>query len=399
MKRLLFITAIATAALSVAASTPESADKSKLFSLREGWYVDAGVGIQTIFSKDGNQLSFGKRLTPAYSLTAGKWLTPVYGVRLQAQGYAFNGFSTADGLYVNNPLTNGNIYGNYDPITDHVTVNSNGSYRHYLRYLNLHVDVQVSLLNLIWGVRPERRIDVLPAVGIGYAHAFSYRGSAKTNALTANFSIMAKYRILDYLDGNFELSSALLPDHFDGRISGRKYEPTLSASLGVTYRFGACKRKCNIVDAPTPYVEPAPEPKPAIVRDTVTIIKYIDRPVEHPVNTSLVGKTFTLTSVHFDLGKTTPRKGQETTFLNVVKFLNENPQARIRLDGYADKDTGSDRQNMRLSMQRSSEVLEILMYDYGIPRSRIEVQGLGNNAQPYEENDLNRVVVITAIAE
>ena len=36
---------------------------------------------------------------------------------------------------------------------------------------------------------------------------------------------------------------------------------------------------------------------------------------------------------------------------------------------------------------------------YGIAPSRIEAQGIGSNAQPYEDNDLNRVVIVTALPE
>ena len=63
------------------------------------WYIEAASGVQTIFSSDAHLLSFGKRLTPLYSLTAGKWVGPYVGFRLQTQGYAFNGFSTTEGLY------------------------------------------------------------------------------------------------------------------------------------------------------------------------------------------------------------------------------------------------------------------------------------------------------------
>ncbi|MGM9804812.1 MAG: OmpA family protein [Muribaculaceae bacterium] len=353
------------------------------------WYIEAGAGVQTIFSSDASGLDFGKRITPDLTFAVGRWITPAWGVRLQLQGYALNSFATARGIYVNDPVNNGSIYGNQDPITDHVTVNPDGSYRTYLRYLNAHIDVTASLGTLL-GMRS--RFDVIPAVGLGYAHAFSHKGSAKTNSLTANFSLMAKYRILRNLDANFEVATAVMPDHFDGRISGKNYEPTLGATLGLTYRFGGKKQCCSKRDA-------APVEKVIVKHDTITTVKRVEVPVEKVVQQKLINRSFTLGSVHFDLGKSEAREGQENVYINVTKFLKENPKARIRLDGYADKETGTERQNLVLSMRRVTYVLNKFLSEYGIERNRIDAQGIGDNAQPYEENDLNRVVIITVIVE
>ena len=43
--------------------------------------------------------------------------------------------------------------------------------------------------------------------------------------------------------------------------------------------------------------------------------------------------------------------------------------------------------------------VNILIERYGIAPSRIEAQGIGSNAQPYEDNDLNRVVIVIALPE
>ena len=62
-----------------------------------------------------------------------------------------------------------------------------------------------------------------------------------------------------------------------------------------------------------------------------------------------------------------------------------------------DSRTGSERVNLYLSMRRAVNVRDILVNEYGIDSSRIEAQGIGVNAQPYEENDWNRVVIVTVI--
>lgn len=363
-------------------------------SAQNGWFVEAGGGVQTIFSSDASKLDFGKRLTPSYTIGVGKWITPAYALRLQVGGYALNGMSTSEGLYLRDPQTDGSVYGPHDPVIDNVTVRPDGTYRHYLRYVNAHADFMVSLSRLLF--RSQGRFDVLPAVGFGYAHAFAYRGTANTNSLTANFSVAAKYSVMKCMDVNLEIGSALMPDHFDGRITGRKYEPTLGATLGLTYRFNASK----------PYVrkERSKKHRREAVVDTVYMV---ERVVERPVITERIvekpvakkQEPFRLASISFAYASAKPAKKQEILFENIVEYLKQHPSARIRLDGYADKATGKARTNLMLSIRRTDSVRNILIERYGIAPSRIDAQGIGCNAQPYEKNEHNRVVIVTALPE
>lgn len=363
-------------------------------SAQNGWFVEAGGGVQTIFSSDASKLDFGKRLTPSYTIGVGKWITPAYALRLQVGGYALNGMSTSEGLYLRDPQTDGSVYGPHDPVIDNVTVRPDGTYRHYLRYVNAHADFMVSLSRLLF--HNQSKFDVLPAIGFGYAHAFAYRGTANTNSLTANFSVAAKYSVMKCMDVNLEIGSALMPDHFDGRITGRKYEPTLGATLGLTYRFNASK----------PYVrkERSKKHRREAVVDTVYMVERVverpvfkDRIVEKPM--AKKQEPFRLASISFAYASAKPAKKQDIVFENIVEYLKQHPSARIRLDGYADKATGKARTNLMLSIRRTDSVRNILIERYGIAPSRIDAQGIGCNAQPYEKNEHNRVVIVTALPE
>ena len=363
-------------------------------SAQDGWFVDVGGGVQTIFSSDASKLDFGKRLTPSYRIGVGKWITPVYALRLQVGGYALNGMSTSEGLYLRDPQTDGSVYGPHDPVIDNVTVRPDGTYRHYLRYVNAHADFMVSLSRLLFS--GQGKFDVLPAVGLGYARTFAYRGTAATNSLTANFSVLAKYKATKCLDVNLEIGSALMPDHFDGRITGKMYEPTLGATLGLTYTFNAskvCAKK-----------ERSRKQHREAVVDTVYMVEriverpiYKERIVEKPV--AKKQNPFRLASISFAYASAKPSEKQNVVFENIVEYLKQNPSARIRLDGYADKATGKAKTNLMLSIRRTDSVRNILIERYNIAPSRIEAQGIGSNAQPYENNNLNRVVIVTAIPE
>ena len=124
---------------------------------------------------------------------------------------------------------------------------------------------------------------------------------------------------------------------------------------------------------------------------------FKDRIVEKPV--AKKQESFRLASISFAYASAKPAKKQDIVFENIVEYLKQHPSARIRLDGYADKATGKARTNLMLSIRRTDSVRNILIERYGIAPSRIDAQGIGCNAQPYEKNEHNRVVIVTALPE
>lgn len=215
-----------------------------LFS--ENLYLEAAAGTQILFSKDAESLSFTDRFTPALSIAIGKWFSPSWGLRIQAQGYALNGFSTVDGIYLADPQLV-TIYGNNDPVRNFVLIYPDGSYRYFLRYVNAKIDFQTSILNLLTQYNKARRFDLQAAIGLGYMHVFDYKGVPNTNTISANFELMSTYNLTERLGLSLKVQTALMPDHFDGRIAGNKYENYSSVSIGLTYflkKKGFTKAEC-----------------------------------------------------------------------------------------------------------------------------------------------------------
>ena len=373
--------ACALAAMPLAAQTArqplEGAD------WRGNWYVEGGGGTQILLARDAGKLAFKDRLTPTFSLGLGKWLTPVWGVRLTAQGYRLNGYSTGSGLYTADPLDNGNIYGTDDPVRDRVTVGSDGGYRYYLRYVNVRGELRLSLANLLFGAREFRRFDVVPSVGVGYMRMIAHRGTASSNQMSGNASLTLKYAACRHIDINLEGTAALLPDQFDGRISGRTYEGMASVSLGITYRFSPIRYRRV----------PAPEVREVVrtVRDTL----YRDRVVEKVVEKAAAGGPVTLASVRFPFDSAKPYGMQETGYENVAAYMRAHPQSRLTVTGYADAATGTEAYNQSLSEARAQAVRDLLAGSYGIDPGRIATEGRGSVTQPYSQNRLNRVAVLT----
>lgn len=78
---------------------------------------------------------------------------------------------------------------------------------------------------------------------------------------------------------------------------------------------------------------------------------------------------------------------------NIAEYMKANPDARIVVRGYADKDTGTSAYNMKLSERRAQAVADILTGDYGISADRLILEAAGSDVQPYSTNDWNRIVI------
>jgi hypothetical protein len=282
-----------------------------------------------------------------------------------------------------------------------------------LRYLNGHADVEVSLFNLLGGYRENRKWDVIPALGAGYMRSLGYKGTPVTNNVSANFSLKTKYAVTSCLDINLEVSAAAFNDNFDGRTTNRKYEAYSGLTLGITYNFNkpkyhrlrplvqimeqvdnrllfekiekrlsAIEARLNDLEIILPTAQPTTPP---------TIVEKVVIKEEPPQKTP-----FVLTSICFDLYKHEEIDGQDVHLINVVKYLISNPEAKIRLDGYGDKQVGTQEQNLQISRKRAVTIRRKLIM-YGVDAERIEIHANGSNSQPYENNDWNRVVVISVL--
>jgi outer membrane protein OmpA-like peptidoglycan-associated protein len=104
-----------------------------------------------------------------------------------------------------------------------------------------------------------------------------------------------------------------------------------------------------------------------------------------------------LTSIRFELNKVYPVKGQDMTFVNIVKYLRDNPQAKMRLEGYGDKETGNSEINLRIAGERAESVRRLLQENYDVNPQQIETKAIGDAVQPYPNNSWNRVVVVIAV--
>ncbi len=346
----------------------------------QNWYLEAGGGVQMLLTDRKSDYSFGDKLTTLYSLGVGKWFSPAWGIRLRARGAELNGFRPA-GLGQPNDA--------FEAVRNDVTVQKDGSHRYYLRYANLAGDIRMSLAGLI-GKDEVQRWDLQPGLGIGWLHTIAYRGTPVRNLYTVNYSLMLKYALSRRWDINLE-ADGMLTDNYLNTRPGKNYQNVLGLNLGVTWHLG--KRG---FPAKRVYI---PQDVARVYRDTLYVIykEGSKKAVEQEVKTPL--KVFTLTSIRFDLNKDHPIQGEDIRLVEVARYLKLYPNTHIRLEGYADKTTGSETYNYDLSLRRARAVQQILMKEYGIGPERIEVEGLGGSKEVYEGKGIWNCVVLVNIIQ
>ena len=322
--------------------------------LRGNWYIGAAGGTQVLFSADADKLDFGNRLSTDLSLSAGKWFTPALGMRFNIQGFKLKGLSTAEGLYIADPLDGNILYGNEDPVRNYATINPDGSYRHDVYYINAGLGLQLSIMSLINATGERPPWDIIPGAGMGYMHVFDHEGTPPASVMTTNFSITGKYRINERLDVNAALHASFFPDQFDGRIMGRGYENNLGLTAGITFHLGrqGFNHKLwtdNVMPMSGNTALMLPKTDTIVVSDTV----YIEKEIPVPARQDSF-KAFTLGSVVFNINSLSPKDGQDLTFLNIAGYLQQNPGKKVSLDAYTDRQTGSEKFNHSLSKGRAA---------------------------------------------
>ena len=106
-------------------------------------------------------------------------------------------------------------------------------------------------------------------------------------------------------------------------------------------------------------------------------------------------KDLCLENVLFDLNKSNIRKSENDKIKAVVECLNANPDAKVKISGHADKETGNPKLNKDLSQKRAENVAKAIKAA-GIPEDRIIVESFGDTANPYSEPEANRVAICVA---
>ena len=361
---------LSTAAMAQATYTDKDGNK---YTFKKHAFLDLQGGAQYTLG----EAKFGDLISPNVQLGIGYQFTPVFGMRLQANGWqskgGWNGYkATKDGT----PYT--------------------ADYK--FKYVAPGLDFMFNLSNLFCGWNPNRVFNATAFIGGGANFAW---GNDEVNEIAANIKDQRSY-LLEYLwdgtkvrpfgragiDLEFKVSKAVsimiegnanfTSDKYNSKKAGNA-DWYFNALAGLRINLGKSHTKAEPVkEAPVPvqeYVKPEPKPQPKVEEKKVEEIR---RDVFFVINSNKIASN------------------EESKIKEVVDFLNANPDAKVVVTGYADAGTGNDRINDAISAKRAAAVVKVLKEKYGIEESRITEDSKGARVQPFSENDKNRVSIMVA---
>ena len=342
------------------------------------WYVQAQVGGQYTLG----EISFDKSLSPNAQLGVGYNFNKVVGARL-----SLNAWQSKAGQKVQNT-----------------------TYKWKWNYVAPMVDATFNLSNLFCGFDPNRVVDFGVFGGIGANIAWGNDEAADAqkailaNKTVSNATSVGVHAPLEYLwDGSKAHFAARLGANVDFRVSEKvKIGVELSANT-LSDRFNSKKAgnpdwyfnalvgaKIALGKTYTTKVVPAPKPVEKIIE------RIIEKPVVAPVKEEVkeVAEDFRR-DIFFTIGNSTIAKSQRNKISEIVTYMQENPDAKITLTGYADKGTGSAAINDKIAARRAQTVYNTLAAK-GVAKNRMIKKSMGSRVQPFEKNAMNRVTICIA---
>lgn len=339
----------------------------------DNWFVSAGAGASVYFGPQDQHASFLDRLTVNPNLYVGKWFNPYLGVRFGGQGGKIHTFS------------------------------GNEAQKMYsMTHVNAHADVMFNVTNYLLNYKEDRFYNFIPTVGIGFDHRFEDKFKQRGfNGPTFNASLINNFRISDRLSAFVEVGGFIVENRFDrGPKSKSHWNGIATASAGLTLKVGkvgfneavlmdqdlinSLNNQINALQAENAELAKRPKscpPAPAPVKCP---------PAPAPVS------DFVSNVVFFQIGSAVIQNSQAISVYNTAEYLKKNPEAKVKIVGYADKDTGTAAYNLKLSEKRAKAVAKALVDKYGISSSRVSTEWKGSSEQPYKENAWNRVAIFFA---
>ena len=362
---------MSTAAMAQATYTDS---EENVYTFQKHWFLDLQGGAQYTLG----EAKFGDLISPNVQLGLGYQFNPVFGMRLQVNGWQSKGGWAAY----------------RDKIGDEPF-----SADYKFKYVAPGLDFMFNLSNLFCGWNPNRVFNVTAFVGGGANIAW---GNDEANEIGAHIKDLDKYNLLYLWDGTkvrpfgragldleFKVSKSVsIMIEGNANITTDKYNSKnadnpdwyFNALAGLRINLGKSHTKTapvKEVPAPRPVEEYVkPEPKPAPVEEKK--VEEIRRDVFFVINSNKI------------------RESEDAKIKEVVDYLNQYPDAKVVVTGYADAGTGNDRINDAISAKRAAAVVKALKEKYGIEESRITEDSKGARVQPFSENDKNRVTIMVA---
>ena len=431
MKKFL-ISLIAFAIIAPAAVAESGANQSFVSSpLGQNWELSVGLGTQFYLGENDWQAKFLDWWTfPAIDVNLSKWITPVFGFGVDVAGIRFKGLSN-----VGEDVT-------FAKAGDPVDASGHAINKGW--YLNPNFNLNINLVNLFAGYRPDRKYNLIAELGAGAAVTLS---NPKTIwATTMNARLRNQIKLSDKLKLDITLGGALVGDDFDGQsyatsaAAGAPVNDNIGldgifgVTGGLTYAFNFSKKaaaagaiaSAAAAGAWVSMADVEEEKKAEVAAEQAKVAEAAEDNAKKDAelaaakkaaedaeaaraaaekaladaqaNANKYGDLDVNAYVNYLIGSSTISNREMINVENVAKLISAMPNQKFVITGYADKATGSAKRNAKLAQARAESVYKALTQKYGVNADQLTVESKGGVAPfLFNENQLSRAAIVTIV--
>lgn len=349
------------------------------------WFIQLGAGINAPIVEHASMTKPGKdagmHFTANYNVGFGKWFSPYVGWRASFIGGAQH--------WENN------------------TFNHN-------KWVNGNLDLMWDMFNSLGGVNSSRVFSIVPFIGLGGAYSWDYRPYGNTNimddngknlrhstwSLPVSTGIQMRLRMSKYVDFFAEGRMQYAGDNFNNVAFGKPIDMNLTVLGGFSFNLGGAGfnayNPCDYAGYVANLNNQINEMRGALAT-TAAALAVAESQLPCPEVTENVAvveeEAPLMATVRFTINSSKISKEEMVNVFNTAEYLKANPDQKVTIVGYADKQTGTADYNMGLSKRRAEAVRDALVNQYGINPDRLTIDAEGSNVQPYNQNNWNRIVI------
>lgn len=351
-------------------------------SWRDNWFIQAGAGMQMPFTEyglaDGSEK---RRISPVYNVGFGHWFSPYLGLRISG------------------------MYGKmrYDFVE-----------KNKAQMASANADLLWDMTASVWGVNTKRIVSIIPFVGVGGTYTWDFTGVKGNDlrryesrvrksqwTLPVSVGMQMRFRLCSFVDFFTETRVQFYGDNFNNYVQGYPIEANITAIGGLSFNIGArnfqAYNPCNDMAYLSNLNSQVNALRHQLAKTNAELAEanaQLPCPEVTETITETIIETTTplLASVSFAINSHEITEKEMVNVYNVAQWMKSNPDASIVIQGYADKNTGSQAYNHQLSMHRA-EAVKAALITYGVNPDNLSIEAYGSSEQPYSENNWNRTVI------
>ena len=353
------------------------------------------IGLQGGGTYTLGETGFGDLISPAFYLTGSYKFNSALGVRVGVGGISGKGYS------------------------------SFASKGYEFNFIQGNIDAMLDVSSLFWGFNHKRITNAYAFAGAGLFYGFDNDEAAgiKNNGddlrylwtdskafVAGRLGIGCDFRCSERFSISIEANANILSDHFNSKKAGNP-DWHFALLAGINYRINKNTRpsiayaekvrkeqmaKEAAAAAAKEAAEKAAAEKAEAERHAKLAADKAAKEAEEAAkrqHQALIEENSE--NVFFLINSAKIRKDEAKKLDDLAAWLNSNDNFITHIVGYADKETGSDKANMKLSERRANNVKQYLI-KAGVAEEKIILDFKGDTVQPFGANNVqNRVVICT----